>query len=218
MEAEERRAEERRRAREEIRAEERRRAEEEQRAEQRRAEGERRAEEEEERRAEEEERRAEEEERRAEDEAFQAEQDALRAAEERRLETERLQADARRRAEPGRQRRPVDGASTATVDDRSGSARDLPAPAGRANEPEPPHERHQEGEPKRFPSVDRRPLTGAELARWRSRLDLTQQAAADRLGVRQGTISKAESRADAPLGPSLRDALTEELDAERRSA
>ena len=58
-------------------------------------------------------------------------------------------------------------------------------------------------------------MAGAELARWRARLDLTQQAAADRLGVRQGTISKAESRADVPLGPSLCEALAEELDAER---
>ena len=202
MEAEERRAKERRRAREEIRAG------------QRRAEGDRQAEQ----RREEEERRAEEEERRAEDEAFQAEQDALRAVEERQMETERLQADARRRAEHDRQRRPVDGASTATVDDRSGSARDLGAPAGGANGSGPPSKRHQEGEPRRFPSADQRPLTGAELARWRSRLDLTQQAAADRLGVRQGTVSKAESRADAPLGPSLRQALAEALREERQSA
>ena len=56
-----------------------------------------------------------------------------------------------------------------------------------------------------------RPLTGADLARWRSSLGLTQQVAADRLGVRQGTISKAERRADAPLGPSLRQALADEL-------
>ncbi|MBC8330170.1 MAG: helix-turn-helix transcriptional regulator, partial [Planctomycetes bacterium] len=210
MEAEERRAEERRRAREESRAEERRRADEGQRAEQLRAQ--------EEERRKEEERRAEGQERRAEEEAFRAEQEALRATEDRQLEAERLQAADRHRADHARQRRPVDVPSTATVEARTDSAADLRAPAGGANDSGPPHERHQEGGPKRFPSADRRPLTGAELARWRSRLDLTQQAAADRLGVRQGTVSKAESRADAPLGPSLREALADALREERRSA
>ncbi|MCB9682665.1 MAG: helix-turn-helix transcriptional regulator [Alphaproteobacteria bacterium] len=50
-------------------------------------------------------------------------------------------------------------------------------------------------------------LTGADLAAWRARHGLTQQAAADRLGVRQGTVSKAESRGSGALGPPLREAL-----------
>lgn len=61
-------------------------------------------------------------------------------------------------------------------------------------------------------------LTGADLACWRGRLGLTQQAAADRLGVRQGTVSKAESRGASPLGPSLRQALADALGGARRSA
>ena len=64
---------------------------------------------------------------------------------------------------------------------------------------------------------NQRLLTGADLARWRSRLDLTQQAAASRLGVRQGTISKAESRGGASLGPTLLRALTTALASESRS-
>ena len=52
-----------------------------------------------------------------------------------------------------------------------------------------------------------RPLTGADLAAWRARLGLTQQAAADRLGVRQGTISKGEGRRETSLGPALQAAL-----------
>ena len=59
---------------------------------------------------------------------------------------------------------------------------------------------------------------GADLAAWRARLGLTQQAAADRLGVRQSTVSKAEARTDAPLGSVLRQALATVLSAERRSA
>ena len=47
-------------------------------------------------------------------------------------------------------------------------------------------------------------LTGADLAAWRARHGLTQQVAADRLGVRQGTVSKAESRGAGALGPALR--------------
>ena len=61
---------------------------------------------------------------------------------------------------------------------------------------------------------DRPPLTGADLSAWRARHGLTQEAAADRLGVRQGTVSKAESRSSAALGPALRDALAEALAAE----
>jgi len=61
-------------------------------------------------------------------------------------------------------------------------------------------------------------LTGADLARWRSRLGLTQQAAADRLGVRQGTISKAESKGRVKLGPSILLALAAALAKEHRTA
>ncbi len=50
-------------------------------------------------------------------------------------------------------------------------------------------------------------LTGADLASWRERLGLNQKAAAQRLGVAQGTISKAESKRTKLLGPSLREAL-----------
>jgi hypothetical protein len=67
-------------------------------------------------------------------------------------------------------------------------------------------------EPIRFPSGhDAPPLTGADLTAWRTRHGLTQQAAADRLGVRQGTVSKAEGRSGALLGPALRDALADVL-------
>jgi len=61
-------------------------------------------------------------------------------------------------------------------------------------------------------------LTGAELASWRNRLGLTQQAAADRLGVRQGTISKSESKGRVKLGPTLLRALTAALAKESRTA
>lgn len=49
-------------------------------------------------------------------------------------------------------------------------------------------------EPDRFLQTKGALLTGADLTGWRSRLGLTQQGAADRLGVRQGTVSKAESK------------------------
>jgi hypothetical protein len=63
-------------------------------------------------------------------------------------------------------------------------------------------------EPDRFLCAQGRPvLTGADLAAWRARHELTQQAAADRLGVRQGTVSKAESRGAGALGPALCEAL-----------
>jgi DNA-binding transcriptional regulator YiaG len=69
-------------------------------------------------------------------------------------------------------------------------------------------------EPIRFLSLEQSAvLTGADLSAWRARLGLTQQAAADRLGVRQGTVSKAESRGDDVLGPALRDVLRLALDA-----
>jgi hypothetical protein len=74
-------------------------------------------------------------------------------------------------------------------------------------------------EPIRFPSGhDAPPLTGADLTAWRTRHGLTQQAAADRLGVRQGTVSKAEGRSGALLGPALRDALADELADDRHHA
>lgn len=51
------------------------------------------------------------------------------------------------------------------------------------------------------------PLTGRDLAAWRASLGLTQQQAADRLGVRQGTVSKAEGRGEKVLGPAVGAAL-----------
>ena len=56
-----------------------------------------------------------------------------------------------------------------------------------------------------------RPLTGFDLAAWRARLGLTQQAAADRLGVTQGTISKGEGRRNTALGSALQAALAAAL-------
>lgn len=74
-------------------------------------------------------------------------------------------------------------------------------------------------EPARFLTGDAAPtLTGADLAAWRVRHGLTQQAAADRLGVRQGTVSKAESRGAGALGPALREALAGVLAEERGAA
>jgi hypothetical protein len=71
-------------------------------------------------------------------------------------------------------------------------------------------------EPDRFLIGDAAPtLTGADLAAWRARHGLTQQAAADRLSVRQGTVSKAESRGTGALGPALREALAGVLAEER---
>ena len=61
-------------------------------------------------------------------------------------------------------------------------------------------------------------LTGADLASWRSRLGLTQSAAASRLGVGQGTVSKAESKGTVPLGPALLRALAAALAREQHSA
>lgn len=60
------------------------------------------------------------------------------------------------------------------------------------------------------------PLTGADLAAWRARHGINQQAAAKRLGVGQGTISKAERKADKPLGPSVSQALTAAMASEPR--
>lgn len=74
-------------------------------------------------------------------------------------------------------------------------------------------------EPHRFLIGEASPtLTGADLAAWRARHGLTQQAAADRLGVRQGTVSKAESRGAGALGPALREALAGALAEERGAA
>lgn len=74
-------------------------------------------------------------------------------------------------------------------------------------------------DPIRFLSGDDAPqFTGADLTAWRTRHGLTQQAAADRLGVRQGTVSKAEGRSGALLGPALRDALADVIADERLPA
>lgn len=50
-------------------------------------------------------------------------------------------------------------------------------------------------------------LTGADLAAYRRGAGLTQVAAAQRLGVTQGTISKAEGNPRTVLGPALHEAL-----------
>jgi hypothetical protein len=99
----------------------------------------------------------------------------------------------------------------------------LPVVAPRVARPEPPAEKPFAPvtlvkEPERVHQVEDASLTGADLAGWRSRLGLTQQAAADRLGVRQGTVSKAEGKPRAALGPALRDALAGALRSESRSA
>jgi len=54
-------------------------------------------------------------------------------------------------------------------------------------------------------------LLGADLLDWRLGNDLGQRAAAERLGVRQPTISRAENKADKPLGSKLGAALAGEL-------
>ena len=68
------------------------------------------------------------------------------------------------------------------------------------------------------PQPDPPALVGADLAAWRARLGLTQTSAADRLGVGQGTVSKAESRPKAELGPVLQKALANALGWTRRSS
>jgi DNA-binding XRE family transcriptional regulator len=50
-------------------------------------------------------------------------------------------------------------------------------------------------------------FTGAQLAALRRSTGLTQAAFAQKLGVTQGTVSKAESNAGALIGPVLRLAL-----------
>ncbi len=91
-------------------------------------------------------------------------------------------------------------------------------PAGRETRPSPPASPRVVNEV----APEAAAPTGLDLAAWRARLALTQQAAADRLGVRQGTISKAEARRGRPLGPTVAQALrqeraTEELATESRS-
>lgn len=51
-------------------------------------------------------------------------------------------------------------------------------------------------------------LTGADLAAFRRGAGLNQVAAAQRLGVTQGTISKAEGNPRTVLGPALQEALS----------
>ncbi|MDP2316686.1 MAG: hypothetical protein Q8P41_27575 [Pseudomonadota bacterium] len=50
-------------------------------------------------------------------------------------------------------------------------------------------------------------FTGADLAGLRAERRLSQREMADILGVEQGTISKGEGKAGAPLGPALQEAL-----------
>ena len=65
------------------------------------------------------------------------------------------------------------------------------------------------------PATQHPALTGADLAAWRKRHGLNQQSAALRLGVTQGTISKAERKGTKPLGPALQRALQRALAGER---
>jgi DNA-binding XRE family transcriptional regulator len=48
-----------------------------------------------------------------------------------------------------------------------------------------------------------RPLTGADLARWRTTRGITQRAAAEELGVAPSTVAKAELVPSKPLGEQL---------------
>lgn len=52
-----------------------------------------------------------------------------------------------------------------------------------------------------------RAFTGADLAGLRAERRLSQREMADLLGVEQGTISKGEGKAGAPVGPALQDAM-----------
>jgi DNA-binding XRE family transcriptional regulator len=58
------------------------------------------------------------------------------------------------------------------------------------------------------PAAFRVPMTGAELVAWRKKQNLTQAAAATRLGVSERTIRNAENAEAAQLGPALRKAFT----------
>lgn len=58
----------------------------------------------------------------------------------------------------------------------------------------------------RPPDKDR-PVTGAELKRWRSEKGWSQEKASEQLKVRQTTISRAEARPEEPLGHKLRAAF-----------
>jgi len=110
----------------------------------------------------------------------------------------------------------ADAAEEAALSETDWEAFEVPvAPDGEvegdgADEPEPL--------PLRPAATEPAVLTGADLADWRKRRVLTQQAAADLLGVRQGTVSKAEGRRGAVLGEALQDALAAALRAERSAA
>jgi len=64
--------------------------------------------------------------------------------------------------------------------------------------------------PEAKPVTQQPALTGADLAAWRKHHGLNQQSAALRLGVTQGTISKAERKGTKPLGSALQRALAGE--------
>ncbi|MBM4367182.1 MAG: helix-turn-helix transcriptional regulator [Deltaproteobacteria bacterium] len=51
------------------------------------------------------------------------------------------------------------------------------------------------------------PLTGADLARFRAWLAVSQRALATKLGVEQSSISKGEGKPTTVLAPHLRKAL-----------
>lgn len=65
----------------------------------------------------------------------------------------------------------------------------------------------------RPPDKDR-PVTGAELKRWRTEKGWSQNKLAERLKIGQAAISKAEAKPDEPLGHKLRTAFENPGDAE----
>lgn len=141
---------------------------------------------------------------------------ARRQEEARRADLRRRRIEERRRAAPARHSPAVGTQPSTPRVDRSTPPEFEKRPTGAKVQPRHDVE-HRSGsppalkEPDRFHQAEQPPLTGTDLANWRSRLGLTQQAAADRLGVRQGTISKAEGRQYKALGPAVQAALASVL-------
>lgn len=90
----------------------------------------------------------------------------------------------------------ADAAEDVPATETGWEAFEVPAAPDSEGEGEGEDDGADEPEPVRSLPTATRPavFTGADLADWRKRRGLTQQAAADLLGVRQGTVSKAESR------------------------
>jgi len=167
-----------------------------------------------------------EDERRAAQERVEARARAERRAVERRAQEDRRVALERVAAAPEPPRQALGDDEIERLDDEADAAEEAPATEIGWEEFEVPAalDEQDDGayEPKPIPSrpATTRPvaLKGADLADWRKRRGLTQQAAADLLGVRQGTVSKAEGRRGAVLGEALQDALAAALRAERSAA